>query len=248
MNRILIGKKITTDSDNVIIDGNKISFLAKDDYEVEYLEDGKYNLTFIVNNDIDILEYSFDKKLEINNCYIVNDGNLAVTKFYNNESVNEKINIDLCSQESSIDYRFSNICRNSEDYEINVNHKVAKTASNIINKSVALKNSKLHFVVNSNVGKKSKEAILNQTTRIVTMGDCDTSIKPNMFIDLDDVSAKHGSIIGTFKDDEIFYLMSKGISYNDTLKLLIKGYILSNMVINHEIRKRIIDIINTYWR
>ena len=248
MNKILIGKKIVCDSDNVSVEGNKIKFLSSDNYEVEYTSDGKYNLTFIISGDVNILEYSFDKRLEINNRYIVDEGNLAITKFYNNYSVIEKINIDLCSEEASVNYKFSNICKESEDYTINVNHKVAKTISTIINKSVALKNSKLHFVINSNVDKKSVKSVLNQVTRIVTMGECDASISPNMFIDLDDVEAKHGSIIGTFKDDDLFYLISKGISYNDTLKLLIKGYILSNMIVNHEIRKKIMDIIETYWR
>ena len=103
-------------------------------------------------------------------------------------------------------------------------------------------------MINSNVPKRSNGSVLEQNTRIVTMGDSDAKICPNMFIDLDDVSAKHGSVIGTFKDDDIFYLMSKGISYRDTLKLLIKGFLLSNSVENHEIRKKIIDIIDLYWR
>lgn len=248
MNKILVGKKITSDSNNVSINGNKISFLTDDSYEIEYTCSGKYNLTFVVDGNISILEYSFDKNLEIDNKYIVNKGNLLITKFYNNYSVNEKIDIDLCSPEATVDYKFSNICRENENYQINVNHKATKTISNIINKSVSLKNSKLHFIINSNVLEKSIKSILNQTTRIVTMDECDTSISPNMFIPIDDVEAKHGSIIGTFKNDDIFYLMSKGISYNDTLKLLIKGYILSNMIVNHEIRKRIMDIIDTYWR
>ncbi len=248
MNKILIGKKIISDSDNISIDRNKIKFLSDGSYEIEYTCDGKYNLTFITSGNVSILEYSFDNKLDINNHYIVNDGNLLVTKFYNNNEVNEKINIDLCSEDANIDYRFSNICKRNENYIINVNHKVAKTISNIINKSIALEGSKLHFIINSNVDKKSIKSVLNQTTRIVTMGECDTSISPNMFIDLDDVEAKHGSVVGTFKSDEIFYLMSKGISYNDTLKLLIKGYILSNMIVNHEIRKKIMDIIDMYWR
>ena len=80
------------------------------------------------------------------------------------------------------------------------------------------------------------------------MGECDASISPNMFIDLDDVEAKHGSVIGAFKEDQVFYLMSKGISYNDTLKLLIKGYIMSNMEVDSDLRLRIMDIIDTYWR
>ena len=80
------------------------------------------------------------------------------------------------------------------------------------------------------------------------MGDCNTSVSPNMFIDLDDVEAKHGSVIGSFKEDQIFYLMSKGISYNDSLKLLIKGYLLGNFLGDTELRFKIMDIIDTYWR
>ena len=80
------------------------------------------------------------------------------------------------------------------------------------------------------------------------MGECDTSISPNMFIDLDDVEARHGSIIGSFKEDSIFYLMSKGISYSDTLKLLIKGYLLGKFNGDVDLRFRIINVIDTYWR
>jgi Fe-S cluster assembly scaffold protein SufB len=69
-----------------------------------------------------------------------------------------------------------------------------------------------------------------------------------MFIDLDDVEARHGSVIGSFNEDQVFYLMSKGISYSDTLKLLIKGYILANLSVHFELRKKIIEIIDTYWR
>ena len=133
-------------------------------------------------------------------------------------------------------------------YIININHKVKNTISNIKNRSVALMNSDIKFIINSNVPKESIGSILDQNTRIVTMGECDASISPNMFIDLDDVSAKHGSVIGRFKDDQIFYLMSKGISYNDSLKLLIKGYLVSGLDFGLDLRFKIIDIIDTYWR
>ena len=248
MNKILIDKEIKSNSADVKIGKNKITFLVPGDYEIEYVNDGDYEIKFVINDDVNILESSFDKNLKVNNHYIINKGKLMVTKFYNNHCVDETINIDLCSSESKVDYKFANICRENENYVMNINHLVPGTDSNINNKSVALPNSKLKFVVNGNVDKKAIKSILNQNTRIVTMGECDTKISPNMFIDLDDVSAKHGSVIGTFKEDDIFYLMSKGISYNDTLKLLIKGYLLSNMLAGHEIRKKIIDIIDGYWR
>ena len=248
MNKILIDKKIISDSDNVRIEGNKITFLSDGDYFIEYVNSGKYKLNFIINNDVNIIECSFNNVLDNNNKYTINDGNLIVRKFYDNKTVNEVIDIDLCHSGSKVNYKFSNICKENENYTINVNHKACSTESYINNKSVALTDSKLNYVINSNVISKAIDSVLDQTTRIVLMGDADTKISPNMYTPLDNVEARHGSVVGTFSDDEVFYLMSKGISYNDTLKLLIKGYLLSNMDIGHDIRKRIIDIISVYWR
>ena len=238
MNKILVSK------DNI----NNEIILNDGEYSLEYIESGNYNISFIINGNVKLIESSFDKELDINNKYIINSGCLNVIKFYNNKNVNEVINIDLCNVNSKIDYYFSNICRGIEKYIININHKVKNTVSNINNKSVALVNSKIDFIINSNVYKECKGSVLDQNTRIVTMGECDTSICPNMFIDLDDIDARHGSVIGTFKNDQVFYLMSKGISYNDTLKLLIKGYLLDKFDVDVDLRFRIIDIIDMYWR
>ena len=247
MNKIIVSKNGIFLNDNKL-KNNIINLIDNNDYTVEYIDDGNYEITFNINGNIKINENSFDKNLNLNNKYIIESGYLNIYKFYNNHTVNEIINIDLCTEKSKVDYHFSNICRENEHYIININHKCKNTISNIINKSIALKNSNLKFIINSNVYKESIKSILNQNTRIVTMDKCDTSISPNMFIDLNDVEAKHGSVIGSFNQDQIFYLMSKGINYNDTLKLLIKGYIFSNVDIDNDLRLKILEIINLYWR
>ena len=236
MNKIVIRKDIK--NNKIIMDNGE--------YILEYPDDGEYNITFVIEGNVKLIESSFDKSINVNNNYVIKEGSLEVIKFYNNLSVKEKINIDLMNDDCEVDYHFSNICRGNEEYIIDINHKHEDTKSNIINKSIALKNSNLNFIINSNVPKKSIKSILNQNTRIVTMGECDAKISPNMFIDIDDVEAKHGSIIGSFNEEQIFYLMSKGINYNDTLKLLIKGYLFSN--ISDELRYQVNDIIDTYWR
>ena len=248
MNKILIGKKIISDSPSVVVDNNKITLTESSEYFINYVDQIDYEIIFNIYNDVKIFESSFDCNLDIDNHYIINDGSVEITKFYNNTRVTEKINIDLCGDGSSVNYKFSNICKEIENYEINIYHKAKDTASNVINKSVALKNSDIKFVINSYVYKDSYRAIINQNTRIVTMGECNAAISPNMFIDLDDASAKHGSIIGTFKEEDIFYLMNKGISYNDTLKLLVKGYLFSNLGEHTHLREKVFDIINMYWR
>ena len=251
MNKIIVKNNIVSNyqDDTIKIEDNIIKIEKDSDYEIEYIDCDKVELIInIINSRVNIMESSFDNTLEINNIYNINNGGVKINKFYTNEGVKEKIVVNLNKEKDYIYYNFSSITKGIEEYIMDINHNAKNTLSNISNKLVALKNSKINFTINSNVYKECNGSILEQNTRIVTMDKCDAKIQPNMFIDLDDVEARHGSVIGTFKDDQIFYLMSKGISYNDTLKLLIKGYLLGNVMVNFDVRKKIIDIIDMYWR
>lgn len=249
MNKILIDKNIITSTDEfIVINNNRIKFLKSGDYEIEYVNCSNINYVYdIVNSSINLFEFAIDQELEVNNTYNIENGCLIVSKFYNNKKVKENITINLLNDGDKAYYKFSNICLEEESYNININHKNKNTYSIVANKSVALNNSKLDFIINSNIPKKSIKSVIDQNTRIITIGNCNCHISPNMFIDIDDVSAKHGSVIGSFDENYLFYLMSKGLSYNDSLKLLIKGYLLSNLNINYDKINVILDIINTYW-
>ena len=249
MNKIFVSKgKIISDSENIKIDGNNIIILDSGTYFLEYENINEINLCISVLDNIDVIlfESAFLKNIKVNNKYIVDKGILVINKFYNNDSVIENINIDLFNK-GKIDYRFSNICKNYENYVININHLGEFTVSNISNKSIAMNSSKLDFVINSIVAKEYEKSILDQNTRVVTLGDSEAKISPNMYIDCDDIEARHGSVIGSFKDDMIFYLMSRGIEYNDAIKLLVKGYLFSNMDTDSSLREKILNVIDMYW-
>lgn len=251
MNRILISKdKINNYIDNNIeINGNNILFKKDGYYYIEYIECSKISLCITIDENVcvNLIEVSFDNEIEINNKYYVN-GCLKLNKFFSNRSNNENIVFDLNSKGARIDYNFSNICICDEKYHIVINHNNLNTVSNINNRSIAMDNSKLNFVIDSNVSKYMNKSILNQNTRIITFGDSDCSIMPNMYIDCDDVEARHGSTIGIVNRDNIFYLMSRGINYNESLKLIIKGFLFSNISSSFDIRSRIFKIIDMYWR
>ena len=252
MNKIFVSRdRIICDSDRVRIDNNVIELLDSDIYLLEYRDIEDIKLDILVDNNVKaiLFESSFlDNSINVSNKYIIKNGELKVNKFYDNESVNEEIEIDLLEEYSKIDYKFSNICKNEESYLININHKNKNTVSNINNKSITIDGAKLNFVINSIVGKEHIGSVLDQNTRIVTLGNSDGMISPNMFIDCDDIEARHGSVIGTFKDEMVFYLMSRGIEYNDCIKLLVKGYLFSNIDSMNEIREKILEVIDRYWR
>lgn len=251
MNRIIVNRNRIDNykDDEIEINNNKIWFYKDNKYEFEYIDCDDVRLEFMIDNaKIEILDYSSDNYLKIKNIYNIDNGSLRIDKFYNNKQVDEEIDFNLMQDGDRIDYNFATISLGEENYIINVNHNNKNTISNIDNRSVALKNSKINYTINSRVLKDCVKSMLDQNTRIITLDECEAKISPNMFIDLDDVIAKHGSVIGTFKEDQVFYLMSKGISYNDTVKLLIKGYLLSKIRVNVDIRMKIVNIIDRYWR
>ena len=64
-----------------------------------------------------------------------------------------------------------------------------------------------------------KDTYLNQQTKIVNLGDSDNKINPNMFIGDYSSTAIHSSVIGNINEEDLFYLMSRGVSYDEAVKL-----------------------------
>ena len=65
-----------------------------------------------------------------------------------------------------------------------------------------------------------------------------------MFIEENSTTAIHSSTIGNVSDDDLFYMMSRGIDYNTCVSLIVKGMILSNINADIENRERILKILD----
>ena len=55
--------------------------------------------------------------------------------------------------------------------------------------------------------------------------------KPELEIYADDVKCSHGSTSGSVEKDSIYYLMTRGLSKNESVKLLINGF-LSEVIVS----------------
>ena len=131
----------------------------------------------------------------------------------------------------------------NDNYLINIYHNDSTTNSDIFNRTIAKENSSNNFDINSYVENKILDCYLNQSTKIITLGDSNNKINPNMFTHDNSVTAIHASVIGNVNEEELFYLMSRGISYNEAIKIIIKGIILSNINPNMEYREKILNIL-----
>ena len=249
MNKILLVKNsfIPSDCSNIIIDNKHIKIISSGDYCIEYIDSDNISLDIELEKNIwvNLFHYSNNKNIEINNNYILNtNSSINISKFYINTTTNEKTNIYLNGDKSSVKYNFSSISDNMNKYIINIYHTGKNTSSNVFNRTIAKENSTNIFDINSYVENGIKDCYLNQHTKIITLGDSNNKINPNMFISEESTTAVHSSVIGNVSDDDLFYLMSRGINYNDSINLIIKGIIFSNIKVNMEYREKILKIID----
>ena len=177
--------------------------------------------------------------------YLEKNSSIEVEKVIDAENVLENTLINLNGESAKIDFNLKTISKMHEKYNFLVYHNAKKTISNIINNGVNIKDGTLEFNVSTFIPNGIKKCDASQSGRIINETNNECTIKPNLFIDENDVVANHSALIGTFMEDEIFYLMSRGIDKKDAESLLTKGFLLKGISYYKE---KLEDIINKYWR
>lgn len=138
------------------------------------------------------------------------------------------IEINLITEGVRLDYYYNNINYNDNEFKIKVNHLANNTHSELHNHGVNVDLNKLTFYVDSYVPKTSFKCICNQDNQIINMNNGKSTILPILLIDNYDVLSSHGAYIGKFRDEHLFYLMSRGISFKEANRLLLNGFLINS--------------------
>ena len=225
--------KILEDTD-VIIDVSEVDI--KLDFYINILKGVKANIYEYKHDG----EYKFQYKY-----YLEEDSYLNVEKVNDGKQIKEMTVINLNGENAEVQFNLKTISKYDEKYNFLVYHNAKNTVSNIVNNGVNILNGTLEFNVSGFVSNGITGCDINQSGRIINMTENNCVIKPNLFIDENDVIANHSALIGTFSPDEIFYLMSRGISRKESENLLTKGFLLKGIIYYRETLEK---IINKYWR
>ena len=172
----------------------------------------------------DNLKYSFNnieqETNSVSETFILSSG----SNFFKNE-----VNCNLKGEYSSAFVNGIFSLKENQQHEIRttINHLVENTKSYQLIKSVLGKLSKAVYqgkiFVNSNAQKTdgyqlSKAILMDETSEF--------NAKPELEIYADDVKCSHGSASGSLNENSIFYLMSRGLNYQQSKELLINGFLL----------------------
>lgn len=203
--------------------------------------DIEYNIK--ENVELNVTEIRKENKIKIQYKYNLEENAiLNITKFYDVFEVKELNIVSLNGINSKINYNFKTISKEKQKYDMYVYHNYKNTTSNISNNSINIDNGTTLFNVTSVVYNGITNCDLDQKNKIINLNDKECIINPNLLIEENDVIANHSAFIGKFSEEELFYLMSRGISKKESTNLLIKGFLLDQIK-----NKKIENIINRYW-
>ena len=180
-------------------------------YKVDKLENKNIKYSF---NNID------QDKNSISETFILSSG----SNFCKNE-----INCNLNGEYSSAFVNGIFSINNNKHHEIRtiINHLTENTKSYQLIKSVLEDSSRAVYQGKIFVNSKAQKTDGYQLSKAILLNkDTEFNAKPELEIYADDVKCSHGSASGSLNEDSIFYLMSRGLNYQQSKELLINGFLL----------------------
>ena len=118
---------------------------------------------------------------------------------------------------------------NNQQHEIRttINHLIENTKSYQLIKSVLGKESKAVYQGKIYVNSKAQKTDGYQLSKAILLDESsEFNAKPELEIYADDVKCSHGSASGSLNENSIFYLMTRGLNYQQSKELLINGFML----------------------
>ena len=111
------------------------------------------------------------------------------------------------------------------DYQTRQDHTAPHTESDLLFKGVVLDRARTVFRGLLHLRKEAQQTNAYQATHSLLLSPrARADALPILEIEADDVRCKHGSTTGRVDEEQIFYLMSRGLSRQDAQRLIVQGF------------------------
>ena len=193
--------------------------------------------------------YSLDSNTSENIKYFNKDINLSKNSHLEyfilsegSKFIKQDINCNLDDEYGSIALNGIINLENEKHHEIKtvINHKKENCKSYQLIKSVLNDKSKGIYQGKIFVSPEAQKTDGYQLSRAILLNESvEFNAKPELEIYADDVKCSHGSTSGNIDENSIFYLMSRGLSYSESKKLLTNGFLneVIEKISNEDVKK-----------
>ena len=207
--------KILVKEDNIVLDNEIV--------ELEF-KTLKCNLT--IKGSVWINDLNNNNLEELNITLL--DGSRLLYNKYTKDIKNLKINIQE-NNDTTLEFNYS--LYQSIKASIILDSKVLgnnnKCSMNVY--GVSDKDGAIVVNATGSVLENIKDNDLLENIRILLLNDSENVIVPNLLVGSNEVSVNHNATISSLDTNYLYYLNSKGLSYEDAKKLIVKGFLKSKL-------------------
>jgi len=165
----------------------------------------------------------------------------------------QKADVDLIGPFAYGDIKTVAVSSDTQEVVIhsNVEHMAKNTEGLIEHYGVAADESFLVFEGTGKIHKGMKQSMAHQHNNGVVLGNhARLDANPLLLIDEYDVEASHGAAIGRIDEEQLYYLMSRGLSEKDAQRLIINGFLapLKDLMDNEKLKDYIQNLLENKTR
>lgn len=160
----------------------------------------------------------------------------------NSVSSTRKTYVALRGRDAEALVSSASLVQAKKNYSMNVVNFAPHTHGEIKNYAVVLKDGVLMIDAIGRIVKGAYRSENHQTSRALSFEDGQKStILPELLIDENDVQASHAMSIGRMDDDQLYYMMSRGLTPQQCTTLISTGYLMpiTEVINNDELREKL---------
>ena len=208
------------------------------DINVSLLEGAQINLFY--------LNTSLASKL-VENYHLYKDSRLDLAYGdFNDGQCERTTDVFLKETGAQIYLKSASLVKNDRRLIYRFNHQARHTFGDMENFVVTLDKGTLSLHAVGRIEKDAANSETHQTTRVLNFNATErASVFPQLFIDNNDVKASHAESSGQVDPEQLYYLKSRGLSGDEAISLIVKGYLSSILenIKNEAIRESLLSSI-----
>ncbi len=169
------------------------------------------------------------------------NSSLIYNRFFIHHQTNNVITINQ-DNTSKVVFNYSLVAYDTCNLILNSNLKGDNNETEIKIKAITEQKGKCIITSTADTTPKIKNNNLIESIKVLVLNDEESVCIPNLLVSSNEIEVNHACTMSSIDPNYLFYLNSKGISDENSIKLIRKGYLLSNLDINEEIIKQIENI------
>lgn len=238
-----VNNDISVEGSNNVFINNQNTESFTNDVVYNMAEGSSLDLTLFDLNQTQTVENKIGFKLASNTSL-----NVVIVSL-NREQTQTEIVADLNGEGAVVNISVISVANTGVDTTFNVvcNNNAPRTSAKITQRAVALNGGSNIFKATGFIGEGCSKAVNYQESRVLLLDEAAKGeASPILLINHHDVEAGHAAGVSRVDDEEMYYLMSRGIDRHTAEELMTVAFIrpVVDKITNEELRESVFEKIN----